>query len=73
MNRCVPGSSKADYYNEFRNNNKEYEQQRHKKYYEEVSKQSFECECGCTTTRKHLTRHRTSKKHMELMSEQKLN
>ena len=54
---------------EFRNNNKEYEQQRHTKYYEEVSKQPIECECGCTTTRNNLTRHRTSKKHMELMSE----
>ena len=35
---------------EFRNN-KEYEKQRHKKYYEEVSKQSFECECSCVVKR----------------------
>ena len=57
---------------EFRNNNIEYEKQRHKKYYEEVSKQSFECECGCVVKRGCLSRHRKTKKHIELMKD-KLN
>ena len=53
-------------------NNREHINQTHKKHYEEVGKQPIECECGCPTTRKHLTRHRKSKKHIELMKD-KLN
>ena len=49
-------------------NNREHINQTHKKHYEEVGKQPIECECGCTTTRKDLTRHRKPKKHNNLMN-----
>ena len=37
----------------------------HKSYYN----QPIDCECGCIVTRCCLTRHRKTKKHIELMSE----
>ena len=57
---------------QYRENNREHINQTHKKHYEEVGKQPIECECGCNTTRKNLTRHKQSKKHNKLMND-KLN
>ena len=44
--------------------NREKELQRCKKY----SMTKITCECGCETTRGHISRHRKSKKHLNLMN-----
>jgi hypothetical protein len=51
---------------------KEYERNRkNKKERAEYGKQIIECDCGCLSTRTHLLRHKTTKKHQELMDNQK--
>ncbi len=55
---------------EYCDNNKEKEKERHKKYYEnnkEKIVEKIKCECGCMISRIHISRHRKSKKHIELI------
>ncbi len=53
---------------------KEEANKRAKEYYENnkdecnaKKRETVICECGCKSTRQHITRHRTSKKHLNLM------
>jgi hypothetical protein len=34
----------------------------------EYGNEKISCECGCTTARKHMARHRKTKKHIKLMN-----
>ena len=61
---------KKDYYE----NNKEKLKEIHKEYYhnnkekiKEINKEIIICECGCEITKKSLTRHKKTKKHIDLM------
>ena len=56
---------------EYRENNKEKIVDKSKKYYQnniDKMKEKVICECGCEVCKRHITRHRTSKKHLDLVS-----
>ena len=60
---------------QYRENNKEYIKEQKKQYYDinkEKVLEPIKCECGCIVTRRCLSRHRKTKKHIELMND-KLN
>ena len=52
-------------------NNRQY-MDKHKEYFRANCKEQITCECGCMITRTCLSRHRKTKKHIELMGD-KLN
>jgi len=66
VNKCIAGRTDAEYREENREQYTEYQKQ----YYEnnkEKLNTKIECECGCHVTRRNLARHKTSKKHIDLM------
>ena len=71
---CGTGLSKEDYKKQYRieNKDKNIEYQKHYKFQNkdkllEQRKQKITCECGCVVSRSHLTRHKTSNKHIKRM------
>ena len=41
---------------------------KHKEYFRANCKEQITCECGCIITRTCLSRHKRTKKHIDLMS-----
>lgn len=79
LNSCIPIRSKnewfeinkekiQEYKKEYYENNKEIISQKAKEYY----KIKITCECGCEIRNDSLSRHKQSKKHIELMSQKVL-
>jgi predicted GIY-YIG superfamily endonuclease len=74
MRLCGTGLNKKEYNKQYRNENKEQEIEYFKQYYQknkekisEKLKEKITCECGCVVNRYNLSRHKKTKKHIELM------
>ena len=69
---CGTGLSKKEY---SKNYSKQYNFKQYQKEYRfqnkdklsEQGKQKTTCECGCVVSKKHISRHKKSKKHIELI------
>ena len=75
---CINKRIAARTYKEFYNDTKEYQKERHQRYYKEnkemiLKKQSkqFFCECGGHYTYSHRARHLKTKKHQSFVQTQK--
>ena len=63
LNKNVPGNfltiGKIEYDKQYRETNKEK--------LNEKAREKIQCECGCMISRDHISKHRKSKKHQELI------
>ena len=66
-----------EHFKKWREDNKEYKLEKQKEYYEnnkeeisEKKKEKITCECGCELTRTDLSRHKKTKKHINLIQQQ---
>jgi group I intron endonuclease len=67
LNRCIAGRTSKEYHKD----NKEYIRELKSQYYQinkDYCREKLTCECGCVVTRGCLSRHRKTKKHIQLMS-----
>jgi len=70
VNKLIPGRTMAENYQDKKEH---YQQKSHDRYHankEEILKQQATpvvCECGLTSTKSHLKRHRQTKRHLDLM------
>jgi len=58
------------YHKEYYNENKEKLQEYHKEFYEDNKdkiNEKITCDCGCLVSRGHLTRHKKTNKHINIM------
>ena len=75
LNKCIPARGKQERDKAYRDANKAYIIERHKAYYEnnkayiiatrETRKQLVTCDCGKSSTRGGLTRHKKSNQHIQ--------
>ena len=57
---------------EYRENNKDTINEKNKQYREnnkDKINEKITCRCGCEVNKKHIARHQTSKKHMDLINQ----
>jgi hypothetical protein len=59
---------KLKYHKQWREDNKEVLKVKHNKYYKDVAGVDILCECGCTYKKKHEERHKSSKKHLDIIN-----
>ena len=82
LNKRIEGRTRKEYYQdnkeqfqEYFESNKERIKEKDKKYYE-ANKEQIQvyrneviiCDCGCETVRNHISRHKQTKKHNQLMN-----
>ena len=76
LNDRIPTRTKEEYNEFYKDYFKKNSQEYYKKEYylnnketiQEKKNEKIKCECGCMTTKSNNTRHRKSKKHIELMA-----
>lgn len=83
LNMCVAGRSSKDYYKEESEKRKEYQEKNkeNKKEYDKERRENLhdyinekiECVCGGCYTRKHMTTHFKTKKHINYIDKQTIN
>ncbi len=82
INKCVPGRTKAEYYQDNKENKKQYYKdiketilEKGKQYYvknkENISikaKEKFTCDCGSACRRDYILKHRKTQKHQDYLN-----
>jgi hypothetical protein len=70
VNKLIPNRTRIEYERDPRvkTRRKEYKKtENYRQYKYQYNKEPVRCPCGCVVTRCHLSRHRKSSKHLELM------
>ena len=65
-----------EYHKKYNEENKEMIKEKKEKYYQktkeiqaEKAKQAISCECGCTVRKADISKHKKTRKHIELMKQ----